>query len=44
MLNEHFGQISQEFGYSSRQVQATAALLDDGATVPFISQGAHGIT
>jgi len=38
MLNEHFGQISQEFGYSSRQVQATAELLDDGATVPFISR------
>jgi protein Tex len=38
MLNEHFGQIAQEFGYSSRQVQATADLLDDGATVPFISR------
>jgi len=38
MLNEHFGQIAQEFGYSSRQVQATAELLDDGATVPFISR------
>ncbi len=38
MLNEHFGQIAQEFGYSSRQVQAAADLLDDGATVPFISR------
>lgn len=38
MLSEHFGQIAQEFGYSSRQVQATADLLADGATVPFISR------
>lgn len=38
MFNEHFGQIAAEFGYSPRQVRATAELLDDGATVPFISR------
>jgi len=38
MLNEHFEQIAGEFGYASRQVRATADLLDDGATVPFISR------
>ena len=38
MLNEHFGQVAAEFGYSPRQVLATADLLDDGATVPFISR------
>jgi len=38
MLNEHFGQVAAEFGYSPRQVQATADLLDGGATVPFISR------
>lgn len=38
MLNEHFQQIAGEFGYSPRQVRATADLLDDGSTVPFISR------
>ncbi|MCK5828423.1 helix-hairpin-helix domain-containing protein, partial [Candidatus Bipolaricaulota bacterium] len=38
MVNEYYGQIAQELGYSSRQVQATATLLEDGATVPFISR------
>jgi len=38
MLNEHFGQIAEEFGYSPHHVRATADLLDDGATVPFISR------
>jgi len=38
MLNEHFEQIAGEFGYSPRQVRATADLLDDGSTVPFISR------
>lgn len=38
MLNEYFGQIAGEFGYTPRQIQATAELLDDGATVPFISR------
>ena len=38
MLNEHFEQIAGEFGYPARNVRATADLLDDGATVPFISR------
>jgi len=38
MLNESFGQIAQEFGFSSHQVRATAELLDSGATIPFISR------
>jgi len=38
MLNEHFELIAGEFGYSPRQVRATADLLDDGSTVPFISR------
>lgn len=38
MLMEHYEQIAGEFGYSPRQVRATADLLDDGATVPFISR------
>ncbi|MBU1050044.1 helix-hairpin-helix domain-containing protein, partial [Candidatus Bipolaricaulota bacterium] len=38
MLDKHYGQIAQEFGFSSRQVQATAELLEDGSTVPFISR------
>jgi len=38
MLNEYFEQIAGEFGYAPRQVSATAGLLDDGATVPFISR------
>jgi len=38
MGNEHFGQIAQELGCAPRQVQAAATLLDDGATVPFISR------
>lgn len=38
MVGEHFGQIAQECGISPRQVQATADLLDNGATVPFISR------
>ncbi len=38
MLNEHFSQIAQEFGFSPRQIKATADLLEEGATVPFISR------
>lgn len=38
MLNDHIGQIAGEFGYTARQVLATSELLDDGATVPFISR------
>ncbi len=38
-MNEaHLLKIAQELGLSPGQVQATAELLDDGATVPFISR------
>ena len=38
-MNEaHLSKISQELGLSPGQVQATADLLDGGATVPFISR------
>lgn len=39
MINEeHIVKISEELRLSPRQVQATAALLDEDATVPFISR------
>jgi len=38
MLNEHYGQIATELLLSPRQVEAAAALLDDGSTVPFIAR------
>ena len=38
MLNEHFGRIATELALSRRQVEAAAALLDDGSTVPFIAR------
>jgi len=38
MGNRAYEQIAGEFGYAPRQVRATANLLDDGATVPFISR------
>jgi uncharacterized protein len=38
MLNEYHGRIATELLLSPRQVEATANLLDDGATVPFIAR------
>ena len=38
MLSEYYGRIATELLLSPRQVEAAAALLDDGATVPFISR------
>ena len=38
MLNEHFETIATEMKVAPRQVRATLELLDDGATVPFISR------
>jgi len=38
MVNEHFEQIAGEYGYPARSIQATADLLDEGATIPFISR------
>jgi uncharacterized protein len=38
MLNEYYGRVATELLLSPRQVEAAAALLDDGATVPFIAR------
>lgn len=38
MDHEWHGKIAAEYGYAPRQVLATAELLDDGATVPFIAR------
>lgn len=38
MNQPHFQKISQELGLKSGQVQATAELLKEGATVPFIAR------
>ncbi|MCJ8210867.1 RNA-binding transcriptional accessory protein [Mucilaginibacter sp. RS28] len=35
---DHFIKIAQELGVSSKQVDTTVGLLDEGATVPFISR------
>ncbi len=34
----HIGIVSKELGISSSQVKATALMLDEGATIPFISR------
>ena len=38
MLNEHVDLIATELSLNPRQIRAAAGLLDDGATVPFISR------
>ena len=38
MKESHCTEISQELGITPRQVSAVGALLDDGATVPFIAR------
>ncbi len=38
MSISHIAKIAQELGVQERQVQATIGLLDEGATVPFISR------
>jgi len=38
MRNEYCGRIATELALSPRQVEATTALLDDGATIPFIAR------
>jgi len=38
MLNEYYGRIATELLLRPNQVEATAHLLDDGATVPFIAR------
>jgi uncharacterized protein len=38
MSNDYHGRIATELRLSPRQVEATTALLDDGATIPFIAR------
>jgi len=38
MIEKHILQITQELGLQARQVAATAVLLEEGATVPFIAR------
>lgn len=44
MDNKHFLAIAGELSISSRQVQATVELLDEGGTVPFISRYRKEVT
>ena len=44
MDNKHFQTIASELTISSRQVNATVELLDQGATVPFISRYRKEVT
>jgi transcriptional accessory protein Tex/SPT6 len=37
-------QIAEELGVREQQVEATVALLDGGATVPFVAQQLYSIT
>ena len=38
MIEKHLVQITNELGLQARQVAATAVLLEEGATVPFIAR------
>ena len=44
MNTQHVTTISTELGISPRQIEAVAALLDEGATVPFISRYRKEVT
>ena len=37
-MNDHYKKLAAEFSVAEKQVVATVALLDEGATVPFISR------
>jgi len=43
-MNTHFKKIATELSITEKQVSATAALLDEGATVPFISRYRKEVT
>jgi len=43
-MNTHFKKIAAELSITEKQVTATAALLDEGATVPFISRYRKEVT
>jgi len=45
VMNEtHIPQIAQELGFTPKQVQATADLLNEGATIPFIARYRKEVT
>jgi len=43
-MSQHSNIIAAEFGIAEKQVEATIALLDEGATVPFISRYRKEVT
>ena len=43
-MKSHYNKIAAELGIAEKQVSATAALLDEGATVPFISRYRKEVT
>ena len=43
-MSIHFKKIANELSIAEKQVSATAALLDEGATVPFISRYRKEVT
>ena len=44
MLSNHFVQVAEELGIKVKQVTDTIELLDEGATVPFISRYRKEVT
>ena len=44
MIEKHLLQITRELGLQARQVAATAVLLEEGATVPFIARYRKEVT
>ncbi len=44
MIETHIPKIAQELGFTLKQVQATAALLNEGATIPFIARYRKEVT
>ena len=44
MTNNHIAQIAGELHTTPQQVQATARLLDEGATVPFLARYRKEVT
>jgi uncharacterized protein len=44
MDEEHIRKIAQELGFTPKQIQATADLLNEGATIPFIARYRKEVT
>ena len=43
-MNTHYNKIAAELAVAAKQVSATVELLDEGATVPFISRYRKEVT